>query len=364
MHRRAFNLPDLAAVLVIAIVLLAVVTAGFSEHRRHARLGVDVASLQRLGAATTSYAADHAELLWGISWQANETYLMADEDGNLVPTQMPDTDLEAGQWQGTHLIRVLGDRVGDNNVMPVFRGWLPFHHHGHLALLDYLGEDALARWTTSAADDVQLNWKDDPVGKFDQGAWLPLQPEPNAINRRYPYSSGFELAPAAYAYNQSELSDEVIGSRIQQSGTHFFWAVPSGTEFFGRTMADVTYPAHKVHVFDTHARHLGSHPDYFMIKQGAGGDLFPARIPVLHFDASALVRHSADSNPGWRPNTPTFPCMTFWYQPRPWEPDTANGEFQEFGHGQYRWTRGGLKGLDFSGRPLETGQDTPGECDI
>jgi hypothetical protein len=32
--------------------------------------------------------------------------------------------------------------------------------------------------------------------------------------------------------------------------------------------------------------------------------------------------------------------------------------------GYYRWTRGGLRGIDYGGLPLDTGQAEIGECDI
>jgi hypothetical protein len=82
------------------------------------------------------------------------------------------------------------------------------------------------------------------------------------------------------------------------------------------------------------------------------------------FDGSVDVRISADANPGWDPSNPALPCMITWYEPYPWEPDTGNGEWHQAIKGFYRWTRGGLKGVDFGGMPLDTGQPTPGECDL
>ena len=32
--------------------------------------------------------------------------------------------------------------------------------------------------------------------------------------------------------------------------------------------------------------------------------------------------------------------------------------------GYYRWSRGGLKAVDFNGMPIDTGQADPGECDL
>ncbi|MCH9058952.1 MAG: hypothetical protein IIB55_10025 [Planctomycetes bacterium] len=44
------------------------------------------------------------------------------------------------------------------------------------------------------------------------------------------------------------------------------------------------------------------------------------------------------------------------YVPRDWEPPTIDGSFRERVTGYYRWTRGGIKGRDFDGPEIDTGQ--------
>jgi hypothetical protein len=56
--------------------------------------------------------------------------------------------------------------------------------------------------------------------------------------------------------------------------------------------------------------------------------------------------------------------MAYYYQPASWEPPTTNDDFLQLSYGFYRWTRGGLKGIDFGALPLDTGQPDPGECDL
>jgi hypothetical protein len=56
--------------------------------------------------------------------------------------------------------------------------------------------------------------------------------------------------------------------------------------------------------------------------------------------------------------------MLFNYQPAAYEPPTKSGNLNDVVKGYYRWTRMGLKGIDFNGLPLDTGQPTPGECDL
>lgn len=356
-------LSDLAATLVVSTTLFALIIAGLSDHRRLARLDEDIAALRRYANATSAYASDHADLIWGLSWQPNETYLMADKSGNLQPVTMPDDETETVRLQAVHLIRVLGDRVGDN-AMPTSTGWLAPVYYSHLPLLDYLGADPLARWTASAADQVRQNWKDDPIHNFDTGAWGTLQPKPTPDNVRWPYTSGFLAIPAAWDYYQSDVSDEQDPHRLTQGVRHHQWVIPSlGVKYFGRTLADVAYPASKVHVHDTHQRHFGPREHYFaaLADDGTTG---LARVPVLMFDASVGVRATSDCNPGWRPNVPDYPCTHFVYDPRSWESPATATEPKQYCAGVYRWTRAGLKGIDFGARPVDTGQKSPGECDF
>lgn len=361
--RRAFGLADLAASVVVTGVLVAIAFAGLGEQRRQARLGEDLASLKLHGAATSAYAADYDGAIWALTWEPGETYMILNLDGELEPI-VGNNELDAKANQAVHLIRTLDDRIGEQG-MPLIANWVPTVLYSHLPLVDYLAADPLARWSRSAADEARLQWRDDPIGKFDQGHWLPLQPDPTPQNRRWPYSAGFQPVPAIWDVNQSELGNEFIGRRCQQGGTHRSWTVPGGVDLGQRTLADVAYAANKVHVYDTIQRHFGPKQHYFGVIDGFENDRPLARIPLLMFDGSASVRASAEANPGWRPNTPTFPCMTYYYDPVAWEPRMPSVDSDRaFSHGLYRWTRAGLKGIDFGGVPLDTGQAEPGECDF
>jgi hypothetical protein len=350
---RAFALTDLAATVAATLILLAIFVAALGETRRSSQLGESIANLNRIGAGTTSYAADNADLLWGLSWQGGTVELMADENGDLVPTQLPDLDSDAAAYQAVHLIRVLDDRVGNNNVMPIVQNWLANAYYSHLPLVDYLGAHPLARWTADPADLVRQNWKDDPVSKFDEGFWLPLQPEPTPINRRWPYSSSYRAVPAAWDFNQSDLRNGA-GKRVEQGNETNFFVIPNDHELAGLSLADVAYPAHKVHVHDSHQRHFGPCRPYFAQPE--------SRLPLLFFDASVGVRTTTDSNPGWRPNSPDFPCHVFTASPDIQPPSCPDADV--IVKGVYAWTRGGLKGIDFGALPLDTGQPDVGECDL
>ena len=64
-------------------------------------------------------------------------------------------------------------------------------------------------------------------------------------------------------------------------------------------------------------------------------------------------------NPGWDPRSQSSTTpMSFSYSPEPWEGPLRDGSWEGrdevFGH--YRWTRGGLLGVDFGTNEVNTGQ--------
>ena len=90
-----------------------------------------------------------------------------------------------------------------------------------------------------------------------------------------------------------------------------------------------------------------------------------AKVPLTFFDGSCRVIQTDETNPAWWPNFPTVSAAyTMAYQPDVWEPPVRGGPTQfppplgsETVGTWYRWTRGGLKGVDVGGDPIDTGQN-------
>ncbi len=78
-----------------------------------------------------------------------------------------------------------------------------------------------------------------------------------------------------------------------------------------------------------------------------------ARVPLLLVDGSVSVRRTSDSNHGWNPASPTNEKIFILYGPSQEEPPTLSGAPSETVEGHYRWTRRGLKGVDFGGERVE-----------
>lgn len=347
---RAFALKELVAVIATGVVMLSLMSVSMAESRRAGGLEQSLGQLGRYGQATGFFAADNNDELWGFSWKGGTVEMMMDLDGNIVPTELPDEDIRASAYQAVHLIRSLDDRVGANG-MPIPSNWIANVQYSHLALVEYLGASPLADWTADPGDRVRLAWKNDPVNKFDEGYWLPYQPAPTPVHRKFPYSSSYRTVPAAWDVNQSNLR-RGEGVRIEQSGWSNTYQIPQGHEFGGLTLADVSFPSMKVHVFDQEQRHFGPCRPHFAVPD--------AMIPVASFDAGAFVLATSEANLGWSPNQQTHACDTYYALPG-YQPPACSDQPVPV-RAIYDWTRGGLKGIDVGDDPIDTGQK--GDCPI
>ena len=63
-----------------------------------------------------------------------------------------------------------------------------------------------------------------------------------------------------------------------------------------------------------------------------------------------LCSRTGNANPGWNPTAPTSTLPTqYYYTPTAGEPRTLYGATSDPVIGSYRWTRKGLRGVDFVG---------------
>ena len=355
--RRAFSLIELLVVIAILAILIALLLPAVGEARRSARVAIDLSRLRQLGVGAGSYAADYEDRIFAFSWRQEEVYQMMNIQGNIVPTTTHPWNIDAAGEQAIDIIRRRADRIGPAGF-PVAKGWIPHPMYSHLVLVDYLSGIVPDPIAISAGDANRQNWTIEPVERFDQDYWLPLQPKPYPpVLKRWPYSASFHVVPASYDPWQSDVTADP-SLRWWQGAIHTHEEyTPNFHTFLGNLrFADVAHPGAKVHMMDTFQRHFGNRQIYFAYPG--------ARVPVLLFDGSAHVRRSDEANPGWQAHDPEEGCALFKYEPDPWEPPTVSGEEYDWVHGAYRWTRGGLKGVDFGGSPLDTGQAEPGECDL
>lgn len=330
---RGFALVEAAALLAVAVAVAALLLLAAGDQRRLGRLGEDLGKLRRIGALTTQYAADNADLFWTFSWRGGVKY----------DTPWPELNFAAtdGQAQINQAIYLLRSRANRPEIA-VITGWFPHALYSHLVLAEFAQGTLPDPEFVSAADRHRLLWSRDPRG-FDQGVYQPAPvpgPGTNA-GKRWPYSASF--TPAVCFFDRSAVPYRIYPA------SHSTYFLPGGAVFRGCGVSDIAYPSQKVVISDSHARHFGTVQPYCTHDQ--------ARLPLLMADAGVVIQSAAASNPGWTPNQPASASpMTFNYQPGAWEPTTTTGDPSEPVTGRFRWTRGGIEGRDFGGPEVCTGQ--------
>jgi len=343
---RGFTLIELLVVISIIALLIGILLPALGEARRSGRLAVSSSNLKQLGVATAGYAADYKDRIPAFTWTGGESYLYASAGGG-ESVVTPDNDLEAAVFQAVDIIRRRADRPDFSEPS----NWIPHVLYTHLVLQDYLAARLPEKLVVNPEDRNRLNWQIDPQDKFDEGFWLPLQPEPSNDNQRWPYSSSYQFVPATYDLGQSVKGDV---DRISQGNGHNLYAIPPGVRLGGAKLGDVAQPSGKVQMHDSHARHFGSDQMFYAYRQ--------ARQPLLMFDGAVGVRVTQDGNPGWDPTDPTDPQpLKFFYKPEAWEPpalvgQVGGGVWDLMEGGWYRWTRLGLRGIDYGGSEVNSGQ--------
>lgn len=333
-HRGAFTLIELLVVVAIIALLIAILLPAIAQARRSGRFSVCGSHLRQFAVATGTYAADYDERVWAFSWRAGEA----------LPSAYPDlraaaTDVQAAACQAVDTLRRRAGREEIPNLNTLFN-WIPHVLYSHLVIQDYLASRLPESMVACPEDRALLNWQQDPTALFDLGHWLPLQPAPGPASIRWPYSSTYQVAPASYDAGPP-------GQRIANSGFDSAYLLPTAGRLGGLRLTDVAFPAWKIHVMDQESRHFGRRMFYAVPD---------ARQPVLLFDGSVQVVRTSDTNEGWQPNEPANPQPShFRYNPAPWGAPTTTGTLFEPVVGHYRWTRGGLAGVDFGADEVNTG---------
>jgi len=338
---RAFTLIELLVVIAIIALLIGILLPALGAARRSARRSVCISNLRQYGILMMSYGSDYEDDVAAYSWAPGEYRSQyPDLNGNNDINTTPGL-------QSTDIIR----RLTGRDSFPALTDRYPHRRYTHLVLLDYRGESMPDPIAACPEDRVLLGWQSDPVGSFDRGDFPERPDGSESWQRMWPYSSTYQIIPFGWAQDQKQRRPQGgwLNTVQQAPGGHNLY-LPSFLPLGGRSLIEVNFPAQKVAWFEFHDRHSSSEGFFHAHEEAKASQMF--------FDGSVRALQTSDSNPGFRPNQPKVNIPTEYrynpdlsYEP-PSMPDET-GVDKVTGH--YKWTRGGLKGVDYGGSEINTG---------
>jgi prepilin-type N-terminal cleavage/methylation domain-containing protein len=343
-HARAFTLIELLVVIAIIALLIGILLPALAEARKSGRLSICMSNMKQFGIATHSYAADYQDKVFSFTWSRGDQ--MQSEFADIRGYDPGFNDLMSSSLQAVDIIRRRGGL--DASTGPIITGWIPHVLYTHLVLQDYVAAQLPDKVVVCPEDRYRLAWQKDPFG-FRNGVFAPYQPSGTGTGWRWPYSSSYEYTPFSYSNDRGDTGATVV---VQASTHRTYMLIGQTTKsaIGRRKISEVEFPTQKTQVNDRFARHFG--------KRWWHAAYPEARQPILFFDQSVLIRPTTQSNPGADPTAPRNPsAITMYsYTPEMWEAPTRNGGygplFTDYVVGHFRWTRMGLKGVDFPGGPV------------
>ncbi len=369
--RRGFTLIELLVVISIIALLIGILLPALAEARGVARRVLDMSNKSQLSTAMNTYTSTYEDRIPTFTWRPRMTPggqpMWGGSDYPDIRARMNALN---GQAAGSHndaaalqAVDIMRRRTGGDQTsgMAIIQGWIPHVWYSHLVKQDFLAARLPEKLVVSTADRHRLNWQRDAGRPFMEDFWAPFQPQPTPTLWRWLYSSSYTTVPAAFDVNQSlglrQFSGTVVSGRMYQSptGANFIF-VNANNRLGGARLSDVSFPTQKVYMYDEVDRHFARQDRYFAFPD--------SRVLLAMFDGSVTAERTDRTNPGWQPNNPRSPVpsrlnyVASMEPQRPWRPQVAQ---HEMGIGSnlpahYRWTRGGLKGVDVGGREISTGQ--------
>jgi len=333
---RGFTLIELLVVIMIIALLIGILFPGLGAARRTARQQVCMSNMRQMGVGLINYASDARGSLAQFSWKTGSSR-----------SQFADLQSAADPNQG-HINQAVDIvRRHLKNNQPVFSNRMVARNFSYLVLVDggYFGDKLPERAVVCPDDTNGLTWQRNLVENPTDILAGTMDPDPGSdpeYKQFLSFWSTYQAVPSSWT---SDTSAVAVTQASGAAGYHLLYSNPGGDSFTNVRMDQVSFPSQKVYIFDLFDRHSRKRPIFHAYAD--------ARQPLLFFDGSVSMRRTGDANRGWMPSAPTSPFATYYlYWPTPAEPPTLSGNVSDAVYGHYRWTRRGIKGVDFGGKEV------------
>lgn len=331
----AFTLIELLVAISVIALLIGILLPSLGKSRKSGRSLQCHSNMKQFGVALHNYAADFRYVTSAFSWKPGQSL-----------SRFPDLQGGASYLQShcNQAVDIVRRRTARNDgyYAPITDRFLD-RNFGHLPLIDggYFSEKIPETVTACPEDRMTVVWQrnlDITPGLAETG-----DPDPNsslAFKRILPFWSTYQSVPNAWS---REIDISPLTQASGGPGYHLLYYYTNQTVLENRNIADVMFPSQKVWIFDLFDRHHYGRTIWHSYEMAAQ--------PLLFFDGAVSVRKTSDSNRGWHPSSPGNPNVvtTYQYWPTSFEPRTVSNAAADTVTGYFRWTRSGLKGVDFGG---------------
>lgn len=336
---KAFTLIELLLVVAIIALLISILLPALASARKAARSGMCIANMRMFSTGFQNYSGDASGLIASFSWQPGKPTPSDYVDNRITPSDAT----QAHARQAVEYVRkisgetmlfaagVADDRMLARNFTQVVLMYGGYYGDRNPEPAAACSEDRdLLLWQKMTPAQAQSQ-----LGSWDIGA-------PSAFA---PYFSSYQIIPNAF-------QDEKGPGQIYHVPTDYrlYYVAPATTRFKQRRLDQVAFPSQKVVWFDLFDRHSFKRPIYYAYNI--------AKQPLAFFDGSVRVGATKDANKGWSHNSAQQAnlAMTARVEYRAMNPTDPTplytGAPANTADGFYRWTRKGIKGIDFGGREV------------
>jgi len=334
---QGFTLIELLVVIALIALLMAILLPALGKARKSARMVMCENNMHQSAMAMTAYSTDFRGVMCTYSWQPGMAISRyADLNNNYDPSA-------SFAHQSSDIARRMTGR-GQDGFYTAFENRYVARNLWQLPVADggYLG-DSLPKPAKSCPEDrVTLLWQANPndIDRVLATTGDPDPSSPQGFKRLLPFWSSYELTPYAYS---PDSGAGIVWQLSGQPGYHHLYGNNGPPKFRARSFDAVLFPCQKVWLYDLFDRHTFKRDLWYAYKVAAQ--------PLAFFDGSVSIRKTQDSNPGWEPGNPRGVFATsYQYYPVGSDSPTLSGQPSDTVQGFYRWTRGGLRGIDFGGK--------------